>query len=55
MNSACTAKDNTEIGKRGKDSVLPDTVTHNKEGMPKLQNFSMKSEGTVPHIRYTNP
>lgn len=38
---------------RGKE-LTPATMTHNWKGIPKILNFTLMSEGTMPHITHPN-
>ena len=62
MNSASTTKDkerDIKIGRTGRDMVSPGP--HSRHGDPqsgrdpKNTDLPLKTEGTVPHIRHSNP
>ena len=64
MNSTSTTKDKREASRHVGEAETwshpgpppsPDAVTHNWEGLPEIQNFLWRSEGTLPHSRHPDP
>lgn len=43
------------MGRRGRDMVLPKTLSLPKGGISVVQCFSQRRQVLVPHIRYPNP